>query len=196
VDGGFYTGFSPSSPHTVMFSDVGIVTSWPTAYRYDVKDNIVALATTSNSVFALTDGYPWVLSGTAPETMSAARLAGPAACVSPRSVVVYRNSVYYASNEGMMVIANSANAGTVCANLTDKIFTKDQWQALRPETCIAGQHDGALYLFFDGAEGLRIDLAESAAAVTTHDEVASCMCVDERGDALCFVRKVQTGGGE
>ena len=196
VDGGFYAAFSPSSPHTVMFSDIGIVTSWPIAYRYDVKDNIVALATTSNSVFALTDGFPWVLSGTAPETMTAARLAGPAACVSPRSVIVYKNSAYYASNEGYMVIANSADAGTVCANLTEKIFTKDQWQSFGPSTCIAGQHDGCIHLFFDGMNGLRIDLSESVAAVTTHDEKASCMCVDDREDRMYFVRRIRTEGGE
>lgn len=197
VDGGFYAAFSPSAPHTVMFSDIGIVTSWPIAYRYDVKDNIVALAATSNSVFALTDGFPWVLSGTAPETMTSARLAGPAACVSPRSVVVYKNSAYYASNEGYMVIANSADAGTVCANLTDKIFTKDQWQSFGPSTCIAGQHDGCIHLFFDGMNGLRIDLSESTAAVTTHDEKASCMCVDDREDKMYFVRRIRTTeGGE
>lgn len=193
VAGGYYAAFSKASPHTVMFSDIGIVTSWPVAYRYDVKDNIVALATTSNSVFALTDGWPWVLSGTAPETMTAAKLAGPAACVSPRGVCVYRNAVYYASNEGLMVIANSADAGTVCQNLTQKIFTKEQWQAYNPSSCLMAQFDGALFLFFkdrngNSLEGLVIDLAESADAVTTHDEAASCVCTDNRDDTMYFVR--------
>ena len=196
VDGGFYAAFSPSSPHAVMFSDIGIVTSWPIAYRYDVKDNIVALAATSNSVFALTDGFPWVLTGTAPETMVVARLAGPAACVSPRSIVVYRNAVYYASHEGYMTIFNNADSGTVCVNLTDKTFTKDQWKALGPETCIAGQYDGALYLFFDGKDGLRIAPSDGNAAVTTHEERASCLCVDDRSDKMYYVRAViESEGG-
>ena len=193
VAGGYYAGFSKSSPHTVMFSDIGIVTSWPSAYRYDVKDNIVALATTSNSVFALTDGWPWVLTGTAPESMTVAKLAGPAACVSPRGVCVYRNSVYYASNEGLMAIVNDANAGTVCTNVTQKIFTKDQWLAKNPKSCMMAQHDGALFLFFndedgDPLEGLVIDLMESLDSVTTHDEAASCVCQDNRDDTMYFVR--------
>jgi len=193
VAGGFYAAFSKSSPHTVMFSDIGIVTSWPNAYRYDVKDNLVALATTSNSVFALTDGWPWVLSGTAPESMTVAKLAGPAACVSPRGVCVYRNSVYYASNEGLMAIVNDANAGTVCTNITQKIFTKDQWLAKNPKSCMMAQHDGALFLFFNDSsgnplEGLVIDLMESADSVTTHDEAASCVCQDNRTDTMYFVR--------
>lgn len=193
VPGGFYAGFSASAPKTVMFSDVGLVTSWPVAYRYDIKDKIVALAVTSNTVFALTDGWPWVLTGTAPESMTAAKLAGPAACVSPRGVCVYRNSVYYASNEGLMAVVNDANAGTVCVNVTEKIFTKDQWQAKNPSSCILAQHDGALHMFFrrsDGTPdvGLVLDLNESADAVTTHDEAAQCACVDNTTDTMYFVR--------
>lgn len=193
VPGGFYCGFSPSSPKTVMFSEVGLMYSWPDEYRYDVGDNVVALAVTSNMVFALTDGWPYVLSGTSPGGMSVTKLAGPAACVSERSVCVFQNAVYYASSEGLMTIRNSADAGTVCANLTDKIYTKDQWLAKNPSSCICGQHDGAMYLFFtheNGThEGLRIDLTESAAAVTTHDEVAKCLCVDNKHDEMYFVRE-------
>lgn len=192
VPGNYYAGFSPSRPKTVMFSAVDLLYSWPDDYRYDVDDNIVALAATSNTVFALTDGWPFVLSGTGPDTMTVSKLAGPASCVSPRSVCVFRNAVYYASNQGLMTIYNSADAGTVCANLTDKIFTKDQWLALRPSTCVAGQFDGALHLFFDNdgpIRGLSIDLTEQADAVTTHDEVAACLCVDNKTDRMYFVRK-------
>lgn len=194
VPGSFYCGFSPSLPKTVCFSDVDLTYSWPTAYRYDVRDSLVALAVTANSVFALTDGWPYVLSGTAPESMSVAKLAGPAACVSPTGVCVHRNAVYYASNAGLMTIYNDADAGTVCRNLTDGVFTKDQWLAFNPASCVMGQHDGALFLFFTLADGTRrgltIDLLEnSSAAVTTHDEAASCLCVDDRDDRMYYVRE-------
>lgn len=193
VPGNYYCGFSPSAPHTVCFSDIDLLYSWPLDYRYDVDDNIVALAVTSNTVFALTDGWPFVLSGTAPESMTVSKLAGPASCVSPRGVVVYKNAVYYVGRQGLMCIYNDADAGTVCTNLTDKIFTKDQWLEKNPASCIMGQFDGALYLFFeheDGThEGLTIDLTESANAVTTHDEVAKCVCVDNKDDKMYFVRE-------
>lgn len=193
VPGAFYCGFSPSSPKTVCFSDIDLIYSWPIAYRYDVADRIVALAVTSNSVFALTEGWPYVLSGTAPEAMSVAKLAGPAACVSARGVCVFRNAVYFVSNTGLMTIYNSSDAGTVCQNLTDKIFTKDQWLALNPSSCVMGQHDGALMLFFSLENGehkaLTIDLMDNAAvAVSTHDEAAKCLCVDTKEDRLYFVR--------
>lgn len=194
VPGAFYCGISPTYPKTVMFSEIDLLYSWPIAYRYDVKDNLVALAVTGNTVFALTDGWPYVLTGTAPESMTVTKLAGPAACISPRGVCVFRNAVYYVSNAGLMTIYASANSGTVCENLTDKIFTKEQWQAFNPSSCVMGQFDGALHLFFDKLDGshvgLTIDLKENAAtAVTTHDEVAKCVCVDNKTDKMFYVRE-------
>ena len=194
VPGAFYCGFSPSSPKTVCFSDVNLLYSWPVAYRYDIRNNIVALAVTANSVFALTDGWPYALTGMSPEGMSVMKLASPAACVSAAGVCVCQNAVYFVSNEGLMSIYNSASAGTVCVNATDKIFTKEQWQALNPSSCVMGQHDGALFLFFtleDGThKGLTIDLSESSAsAVATHDEAAKCLCVDSREDRMYYVRE-------
>lgn len=196
VPGGFYTAYSPSNPKTVIFSDVGNPTSWPIAYRYDLRDNIVALAVSTNTVFALTDGFPCVLTGTAPESMTVTMLAGPAACVSPRSVCLYKNAVCYASNVGICMISSDASAGTVVNNLTDKIFTKEQWQAFNPSSCLMAQFDGALFCFFtldDGhntRKGIVVDLLESENAVTTHDEQSSCLCVDDSTDVLYFVRSV------
>lgn len=194
VPGGYYCGLSRSAKKTVFFSDIGLLYSWPVAYRYDVKDNVVALAVTSNTVFALTDGWPYVLTGTAPEAMTVAKLAGPAACVSRRGVCVYRNAVYYVSNLGLMTIYNSADAGTVCTNLTEKIFTKEQWTALNPASAVVGQHDGTLYLFFTLADGtgkaLTISLLDDArVAVATNDETAACLCIDNKTDKMYFVRE-------
>lgn len=191
--GDFYCGFSASTPRTVMFSDIELPMSWPIAYRYDVKDDIVGLAVTSNSVFVLTNGYPWVITGTAPESMTAAMLAGPAACVSQRSICVYKNSVFYASHAGICTIYNDAVAGTIVQNITDKFFTYEQWQKLNPSTCLMAQYRGALHCFFPdsttGYKGYVIDVAESERAITTHDEEASCLCVDGQDDALYYVRE-------
>lgn len=199
VPGGFYVGFSPRHPKTVMFSEVGVPTSWPEAYRYDLRDNIVALAVSTNTVFAFTDGYPCVISGTAPESMTISMLAGPAACVSKRSVCLYKNAACYASNVGICMISSSADTGTTVNNLTDKIFTKEQWQALNPVSCLMAQYDGALFCFFTLADeaktrkGIVIDLLESENAVTTHDEESTCLCIDDATDDLYFVRSVDSG---
>lgn len=194
VPGNYYAGRARSMPHTVLFSDVDNPTNWPTAYRYDVRDNVVKLAVTSNSVFALTDGTPFVLSGTAPESMTVASLATPAACVSERSVVVHRNVVYFASNDGLMAIADGAGAGSSCTNVTEAYMTPDQWRALNPKSCIVGVHRDALYMFFHKADGtavnMRFDLRDGATALTTHDEEARCAVVDYRDGKMYFVREV------
>lgn len=193
VPGDFYCGFSKQNPRSVMFSDVGLLYSWPISYRYDVKHNLVALAVSGNSVFALTDSFAYVLSGTAPESMTVTELAGSAACVSSKGVCVYRNAVYYVSHAGLMVIHSASSSGIASENLTDKIFTKEQWQDFNPASCVMGQFDGTLFLFFRKMNGdhlgLSIDLLENASvAVTTHDEVAKCLCVDNTTDDMYFIR--------
>ena len=200
VPGNYYAGRLRSMPHTVLFSDVDNPTNWPTAYRYDVRDNLVKLAVTSNSVVALTAGTPYVLSGTAPESMTVSSLATPAACVSEKSVVVYHNAVYFASNYGLFVIYGSSDEGTVCKCLTEQYMTKEQWQALNPASCVIGAFDGALHMFFTitdprtgnvvARKAFIFDLTESANALTTHDEVATCLCTDDRSDDMYFVREV------
>lgn len=203
VPGNFYAARERTMPHTVMFSDVDNPTNWPMAYQYDVRDNVVKLAVTANSVFALTDGTPYVLSGTAPESMTVTSLAAPAACVSEKSVVVYKNVVYFASNEGLFAVTDGAAAGTSCVNVTDKYMTKEQWQALNPASCMMAAYDNALHMFFTRRDpmtaaatgtALVLDLTEDANALTTHEEVATCVCVDDRSDEMYFVRQVEQAG--
>lgn len=191
IPGGFYAGFSTRNPKTVMFSDIGNPTNWPTAYRYDVEDNIVALIANTNSVFVLTDGFPYVISGTAPESMTVAKIAGiAAACVSKRSVCLVKNACCYASNIGICMISPDPNYGTIVQNITDKIWTKEQWQAMNPMMCLMAQFDSALHCFFPLLrKGYIIDLLESENAVTEHDEMSSCLCTDNREDVLYFVRE-------
>lgn len=194
VPGSFYVGFSPSKPKTVCFSDVDLLYSWPVAYRYDIADNIVTLAVTSNSVFALTDGWPYVLTGTAPESMTVAKLASPAACVSPLGVCVMKNTVYFASNDGLMAIANSATEGTVVTNVTEQMFSKEQWQALNPASCVIGRHKGRLVLFFRQANGRRrgfvLNFSDGmSVAVTQHDEGAAFVCMDDATGDMYLLRE-------
>ena len=197
VPGNYYAGFVRSSPKSVAFSESDIPTSWPYDYRYDVEDNVVCLAATVNTVFALTDGRVFILSGTAPESMTISKLADSAPCLSARSVCVYQNAVYYASNDGLYMIAADADYGMVCRNLTEKMMTKEQWSALNPASCICQESDGELHLFFErtSESGLvervnyNVNLNESACAITTSDEVASCACKDERTGKMYYVRE-------
>lgn len=189
VPGGFYVGYTDTLPKTVMFSDALMPYSWPTQYHYDIHDRIVGMATNKNTVFVMTDNRVWILRGSYPDTMVSSALS-PAACVSERSIVQYGNNVFFASNFGYCMVTNSATDGDVVVNLTDKFFTKDQWLALNPQTCRACQVDGRILAFFTAngkTVGYIFDLNEKECLLTTHDEVASAMCVVPETDTMLYV---------
>jgi hypothetical protein len=190
VPGNYYAGVSAAKPRTVMFSDVNRPTSWPVEYQYDIRDNIVGLAVVGNTVFAMTEGYPWAITGTAPESMSAAVLPSPQACVSSRSICVMSGAAFYASADGICMLRPDSDVIV----LTEKYFGKREWSALNPETCIMDTYDGALYCWFTLSSGIRqgyiIDLGEGVSAITTHNEQAKAAFYDARTDSLYYVRGV------
>jgi len=189
---GFYAGISKQYPKTVLFSEIGEPYNWPIAYRYDVADHLVAIVCTSNTLFALTDGYPYVFAGTAPESMTSAVLANSFPCISKQSVCVYKNSVYYASHQGIAMIYNDANEGTTVTNLTDKFFTKEQWNALNPASCRMVAHDSALHAFFkidSSYKSYIFDMTEQECMMTMHGEFAECACTEDESGDLFYVKK-------
>ena len=192
VPGNYYVGYSPSKPRTVMFSDVNRPSSWPTDYMYDVHADIVGFAVIGNTVFAFTKGYPEAITGTAPESMSPAVLSSPQACVSARSICVMDNAAFYASADGICMVS-PANIGTVTV-MSEKYFSKREWEALNPETCVMDTYDGALHAWFTLDSGVRqgyiFDIKEGASALTTHDEEAKALFYDVRSDSLYYVREI------
>lgn len=190
VPGNFYAGFSKSRLRTVMFSDVNRPTSWPDAYMYDIRDDIVGLAVTGNTVFVMTKGYPWAITGTAPESMTPSVLSSPQACVSARSICLMDGAVFYASQDGICMLTPDSLNATV---ITEKFFDKRDWEALNPSSCIMGLYDGALHCWFTSTSDLRqgyiIDIAEGVNAITTHDEQAKAVIYDAETDGLYYVRK-------
>ena len=74
---GIYAGFSGNTLH---MSVPGAGWAWPADYDRRVDaDRIVALAAVGESIVVMTEGYPWVFSGTLPESMVGRRLDTPAA---------------------------------------------------------------------------------------------------------------------
>ena len=191
VPGNFYVGVSAANKRTVMFSDVDRPTSWPDAYMYDIKDDFVGLAVCGNTVFVMTTGFPWAISGTAPESMSPAVMATAQGCVSDRSICVMDGVAFYASQDGICMLSSESLTAPV---ITEKYFSKREWEALNPSTCIMEAYDGALHAWFTLADGTRqgyiIDIGEGVSAITTHDEQAKAVCYDPATDGLYYVREV------
>jgi hypothetical protein len=189
VPGGFYAGFQRSNLREVRFSEVSNPTSWPDAYTASVYDDIVGLGVTLNTVFVLTTGMPWAVTGTAPDGMSSSVMASAQGCVSARSICVSDGAVFYASADGICVLRDGSASAEV---VTEKLFSRRDWQALGPGNCIMEAHDGRLMCWFGvGKQALSIDLRdESGAAVTTHDESALAVYSDVITDNLYYVKAV------
>lgn len=189
MPGNFYVGFLRSNPRNICFSDVGVVTSFPDAYRYTIRDFAIGIAVAGNTAFILTRGYPWAISGTAPDGMTAAQIVSEQACVSPRSICTFEGRVYYASQDGIVVLSeDSLNAAVITRAFWDKV----SWSALNPESCIMVAYDNALFTWFTLKDGthkayvIDFDIGGNP-IITEHDDYALCVFTDVENDKLYFV---------
>lgn len=189
MPGNFYVGFLRSNPRQVCFSDVNLPTSWPDAYKYSIRDYAMGIAVAGNTAFILTSGYPWAISGSDPNGMTAAQIVSEQACVSARSICTLEGRVYYASQDGICMLAESSLNATV---ITRAYWDKASWAKLNPSSCIMKSYDNALFCWFTLADGSHdayiIDFDTGGnPIITQHDDYASCAFTDVENDALYFV---------
>ena len=189
MPGNFYVGFPRSNPRQICFSDVNLPTSFPDAYKYSIRDYAIGIAVAGNTAFILTKGYPWAISGTDPNGMTAAQIVSEQACVSARSICTHEGRVFYASQDGICVLAEDSLNATV---ITRGDWDKASWSALNPSSCIMKSYDNALFCWFTKKDGthdayvIDFDVGGNP-IITQHDDHASCAFTDVENDALYFV---------
>lgn len=108
--------------------------AWPLAYVMPVDYDVVALGVTDTSLVVLTTGFPYVMQGTHPSNMGQVKLNSPQSCVAKRSVAFLAGGVVYASPDGMFI----TNGGSDPINLTEHIFTNNEWRAFFLPSSIHG----------------------------------------------------------
>jgi len=191
MPGNFFAGFATGKKRQVCFSEIEIPTSWPDAYRYDIREDAVGLAVSGNTLFVLTVGQPYAISGTDPNGMTVSRIASNQGCVSKYSICIMNNAVFYASQDGVCMLSEGNQAETV---LTKGLFTRAQWTELNPASCLMVPHDTALHMFFEKLDGSRVaymlDMIDGTPALTTHDEVATAVYADVESDGLYMIKEV------
>jgi len=128
---------------TLCFCEPYVPYAWPVEYQLSVKYPIVGLASFRQNLLVLTRGAPYMASGADSASMSIDELAGGQSCSSARSIIAVENGAMYASPDGYVMVGN----GTV--NLTQELFSREDWQALKPESIIAALHDGVCYFLWD-----------------------------------------------
>jgi len=119
--------------NTLYLSEPGVFHAWPGAYSKSFDSNIVGLAQIGGNLLVLTEGYPYILSGSNPAIMSQARLSSRYPCLNRRSIVETSFGVIYSTHDGLVVYAPASSAQL----LTRLIHSSDTWNAsLDPNTLV------------------------------------------------------------
>lgn len=137
MPGQFLAGFVDN---TVYFSEPNHPYAWPPQYALPLNDDIIALGVFGVTLVALTKGRPVYISGSSPESVSRVDMESIEACVSARSVVPVSGGVVFASQNGLCI---ATQAGIV--NMTGKLYTRKEWEALGPSSMVCEEHDGVVY---------------------------------------------------
>ena len=125
--------------------------AWPVAFETLPADaKPVSLAVFGQRLLVLTTGKPVLVSGTSPDSLDEQPLEIAQACIAPRATVAFGHGVAWVCPDGL---AYFGEAGAKL--LTVGLLTREDWQAMNPETMVAGMYEGAYLCFYNDADGLR-----------------------------------------
>lgn len=156
--------------------------AWPIKYRQATDFPIVAIGQYGGVLIVATTGTPYQITGVDPSSMSMTKMEIQQACVSKRSMVSMGNGVCYASPDGLVFA--SAGGATLA---TKDHFTRDEWQALKPESIHAYLLDGRYIGFYNTGTlsgGFIFSPADGRDGLVMIDTYATAGYVDPVLDAL------------
>lgn len=161
--------------------------AWPVEYRLNTDTNIIGLGNVDTTVVIGTESFLYVASGNDPAAYSMSKSEVPYACSSKRSIAYLTGvGVVFAGPDGLMAVAG---VGQV-RNLTETVFTRDQWQALVPASMRAVSHNDIYWLFFDTGSRkgcYAIDMKATGFGVVEMAFHASAAYVDPIEDKMYLV---------
>lgn len=147
--------------------------AWPQKYSLSVDYEIVGLGVFGAALAVMTKGQPYIVAGTAPDTMSMERLEVSLPCIAARGIVDLGFSVAYPSPEGLVVIS-SGGAQLVSRSL----MTRDQWLRLNPASFVGGLFSGRYLASYDTGSDtgiLIVDLTGELPFITRAQDFADSM---------------------
>jgi len=159
---GIIAGFRENE---IWFSEPFRPHAWPAAYAEVVDFPVVGLGVVGQTLVVCTAGYPATATGTHPSIMTMSKLTQFEPCLSRGSILSSTEGVYYASPNGLILVAS----GQV-TNVTKDLLTKDKWMALvELPTLRAARLGSAYYAFGSSRFGVFYDGAFDSGAFAQED---------------------------
>lgn len=115
--------------------------AWPNAYVLTANDQIIGLSAFGTTLAVLTTGMPYTVQGLHPNSMAMEKVEQPFPCMSARGIVDMGYAAIFPSTDGLVSITQQGGV-----LLTENIWTREQWNAMRPTTMRAARF-GSLYGF-------------------------------------------------
>ena len=170
LSNGVMAGLSGSQ---LCFSEQGKPYSWPVSNRYSFPGTGIALCAAGTQVIVLTDNVPHVATASVPEAASLSKIPGDtlAPCLSKRGVADIGSGAIYPSHDGLYVATTSG-----VRNLTEALYTFDDWQALIPSSFKAAFYNSTYYCMHDSLNQrymFSLHLKENDSVIEYNEQVTS-----------------------
>lgn len=129
----------------VYFSEPYKPHAWPEKYILTTNVDIMGLGASANSVIVLTEGQPYLIQGSSPETMQMVEIEQNLPCINKRSIVDLGYAIAYATYEGLVIVDAAGGFSIATRNL----FSRQDWEYYNPDTMVAAQLSGRYVAFYD-----------------------------------------------
>lgn len=168
--GGMLVAFTGN---TVHFCEPDRPHAWPAAYDQSLQYNIVGFGVWQQSLVVLTEGFPSSGQGNSPSNFVFSPVNVPEPCISRGSIITDLMGVYYASQNGLVMLNYFG-----MQNQTLTTVTKNIWlTAYQAASLIAARHRSQ-YLAINGTgTGFLIDYAEQRLGFMNLNTFQNVTCV-------------------
>lgn len=136
---GIATGFDGPM---LWLAEPNLPHAWP--YFVVADDTIVATANYDTNIIVFTEKKTYLGSGVDPSAVTLSELPLNQVCVSKRGIASFNGGVIYPSPDGLVLIGPG-----VQRVITDNLYQRDDWQALKPDSILGVYHDGKYFGFYD-----------------------------------------------
>ncbi len=145
---GIFVGWVGS---TLYFSENYRPHAWPAEYALAVQFPVVGLGVFGTTCVVCTTGNPATITGIKSSVMALTQGKVSMPCMARKSIVSTLEGVYYASNDGLVLIAASG-AGVA----TQQIIARDQWINDYKPKDIKALHSRGVYSAIRGTDGFML----------------------------------------